>query len=74
MSAESCDTFSQPDSFRGDEVLSMTAGKHSSIMLALIGTMPQVVTALLDRYITKSDAKSDSEQYHVHIHTSYFTD
>ncbi|OXA64028.1 Transient receptor potential cation channel subfamily A member 1 [Folsomia candida] len=50
---------------RGDEVLSMTAGKHSSIMLALIGTMPQVVTALLDRYITKSDAKSDSEQYHI---------
>ena len=36
-----------------------------NLMLALIATMPQVVTALLDRCIIKSDSKSDSEHFHV---------
>ena len=50
---------------RGDEILAMTSGKYSSIMLALVATMPQVVQAVLDRCITKSDNKTDSELYHV---------
>lgn len=44
-------------------MLGLYGGKHSSIMLALIGTMPTVVTALLDRCIIKSDTKTDSEHY-----------
>ena len=46
----------------------MTSGKYSSIMLALVATMPQVVQAVLDRCITKSDNKTDSELYHVRFH------
>lgn len=47
----------------------MSSGKYPSIMLALVANMPQVVSAVLDRCIIKSDAKTDSEHYHV---TSYF--
>ncbi|ODM99617.1 Transient receptor potential cation channel subfamily A member 1 [Orchesella cincta] len=50
---------------RGNEILAMSSGKHPSIMLALVATMPQVVAAVLDRCIIKSDAKSDSENYNV---------
>lgn len=51
--------------FRGNEILAMSSGKHPSIMLALVATMPQVVAAVLDRCIIKSDTKTDSEHYHV---------
>jgi len=43
----------------------MTAGKYPSIMLALVATMPQVVTSVLDRCIIKSNVKMDSDHYYV---------
>ncbi|CAL8070273.1 unnamed protein product [Orchesella dallaii] len=50
---------------RGNEILAMSSGKYPSIMLALVATMPQVVAAVLDRCIIKSDEKSDSEHYNI---------
>ncbi|CAG7718043.1 unnamed protein product [Allacma fusca] len=50
---------------RGDEILAMTSGKYPSIMLALVATMPHVAQAVLDRCITKSENKTDSELYHI---------